>query len=183
MNSMGTTTLMSLADFELLDAGADEVELLRGELIRVPAPQRSHMQICRRLLVLLVAAIERSKRSNLEGRIGEVEVEMGYLVSRNPTSWLRPDVSVTHPDQPGERYYEGAPLVVFEVVSEYDTASRLNMKVADYLSHGTAEVWVIYPDARHAWVYRGTLPEATRETLAIHSDLLPGVEIPLDEIL
>ena len=70
-----------------------------------------------------------------------------------------------------------------EVVSEHDTATRLNSKVAAYLANGSAEVWVIYPEARHAWVYRNGVPAATRETAAIHSDLLPGIEIPLDEIL
>jgi Uma2 family endonuclease len=183
MDYMGTTTLMSFAEFELLDFGADDVELLRGELIRLPPPQREHMQICRRLLKVLDAALERWKRNNPEARIGEVEVEMGYLVSSSPSSWLRPDVSLTHPDQPGDHYYEGAPLVAFEVVSEYDTATRVERKVADYLAHGTAEVWMIYPETRHAWVYRGAADEATRETEAIHSDLLPGIEIRLDEIL
>ena len=183
MDDMGTTTLMSFEEFELLDAGADDVELLRGELIRMPPPQRKHMQICRRLLKLLEAALERWKRSNPDGRIGEVEIEMGYLVSTDPRSWLQPDVSLTHPDQPGERYYEGAPLMVFEVVSEYDTATRLDKKVAVYLAHGPAEVWVIYPELRHAWVYRGAGLTTTRETEAIHSDLLPGIEIRLDEIL
>jgi Uma2 family endonuclease len=182
MEDMGTTTLMSFADFELLDAGADDVELLRGELIRVPPPQRKHMEICQRLFKLLDAALDRWKRANSEAGIGELHIEMGYRVSRNPQSWLRPDLSLTHPDQPGERYYEGAPLVVFEVVSAYDTATRLDKKVADYLANGAAEVWVIYPEARHAWVHRDAAA-ATRETEAIHSDLLPGIEIPLDEIL
>ena len=57
----------------------------------------------------------------------------------------------------------------------------MDKKVTDYLAHGAAEVWVIYPETRHAWVYRQSAPAATRET--IHSDLLPGIEIPLDEIL
>ena len=183
MDDMGTTTMMSFAEFELLEWGADDVELLRGELIRLPPAQRNHMQICRRLFKLLDAALERWKRSNPEARIGELEIEMGYLISSDPRSWLQPDLSLTHPDQPGERYYEGSPLVVFEVFSEYDTATRLDKKVAVYLAHGAAEVWVIYPEARHAWVHRAAMPAATRETEAIHSDLLPGVEIPLDEIL
>src|ERR1035437_8306261 len=183
MDDMATTTLMSFAEFVLLDFGADDVELLRGELIRIPPPQREHMHVCRRLFEMLKAALERWKRANPEARIGEVEIEMGYLISSDPRSWLRPDLSLTHPDQPGDRYYEGAPLVVFEIVSEYDTATRLDKKVADYLAHGAAEVWVIYPEARHAWVHRAAMPAATRETEATHSDLLPGIEIPLDQIL
>jgi Uma2 family endonuclease len=183
MDDMGTTTLMSFAELELLDAGADDVELLRGELIRVPPPLRKHMQTCQRLFELTDAALELWKRTNSEVRVGKLHIEMGYLIASDPRSWLRPDLSLTHPDQPGERYYEGAPLVVFEVVSEYDTATRLDKKVAVYLAHGAAEVWVIYPEARHAWVHRAAVPAATRETAAIHSDLLPGIEIPLDDIL
>jgi Uma2 family endonuclease len=115
--------------------------------------------------------------------MGQVEIEMGYRMSGEPPTWLRPDVSLTHPDQPGESYYEGAPLVVFEVVSEFDQAARLDRKVAVYLANGAAEVWVIYPEARHAWVHRHGVPAATLETEAIHGDLLPGVEIPLSEVL
>jgi Uma2 family endonuclease len=183
MDDMGTTTLMSFEDFELLDAGADDVELLRGELIRMPPPQRRHMEICERLFELLKAALDRRRRANSEAGVGKLHIEMGYLVSTDPRSWLQPDVSLTHPDQPGERYYEGAPLVAFEVVSEYDTATRLDKKVADYLAYGAAEVWVIYPELRHAWVYRGAGLMTTRENEAIHSDLLPGIGIPLHEIL
>src|ERR1017187_7861693 len=167
MDDMGTTTLMSFEEFELLDAGADDVELLRGELIRTLPPQRRHMEICERLFELLKAALDRRKRANSEAGIGKLHIEIGYLVSRNPRCWLRPDLSLTHPDQSGERYYEGAPLVVFEVVSEYDTATRLDKRVADYLAQGAAEVWVIYPELRHAWVYRGAGLTTTRESKAI----------------
>jgi Uma2 family endonuclease len=183
MDVMGTTTLMSFAEFELLDWGADDLELLRGELIRLPPPQRNHMEICQRLFKLLDAALERWKRANSEAAIGELHIEMGYLISSHKRTWLRPDLSLTHLNQPGDRYYEGAPLIVFEVVSEYDTAVRLDAKVAAYLANGAAEVWVIYPETRHALVYRNAVPAATRESAAIHSDLLPGIEIPLDEIL
>lgn len=52
MHVMGMPTRMSFAEFELLGAGADEVELLRGELIRLPPRQRKHREICERLFEL-----------------------------------------------------------------------------------------------------------------------------------
>ncbi len=107
---------------------------------------------------------------------------MGYLLSGEPRSWLQPDVSLTHPDQPGDRYYEGAPLMAFEIVSEFDTARQMEAKVAEYLAHGSAEVWVIYPDTRHAWVYERATPSARREHRAIRSPLLPAVEIAIADI-
>jgi len=184
MTIMGTTTtLMSLAEFERLAEGPDQVELLKGELVRMPPPQRDHMEICHRLYDPLKAAVTRLKTATPNAMLGNVYIEMGYLLSGDPRSWLRPDVSLTHPQLPGDRYYEGAPLMVFEVVSENDTARELEGKVAAYLADGAAEVWVIYPDTRHAWVYDRASPAARRETRSIRSELLPGIEILLDEIL
>jgi Uma2 family endonuclease len=163
---MGTTTLMSFAEFERLEEGPDQIELLKGELIRVPPPQREHMEICEELFIRLRTEVDLARKTQLGVNLGKVHVEMGYLLSGDPRSWLRPDVSLTHPGQSGGRYYEGAPLMVFEVVSE-----------------SAAEVWVIYPDTRHAWVYDNSSPAARCETRSIRSPLLPGIEIPLEDIL
>jgi len=183
ITAMGTTTLMSLAEFERLDEGADQIELLKGELIRLPPPQRNHMEICERLYDDMKAAVTRLKTTMPTANLGKVHIEMSYLLSGEPRSWLRPDVSLTHPNQPGDRYYEGAPLMVFEVVSENDTARDLEGKVAAYLADGAEEVWVIYPDSRRAWVCDRSSPAARCETRSFHSKLLPGIEILLDEIL
>jgi Uma2 family endonuclease len=178
---MATTTMMSLAEFERLEQGPDQIELLKGELVRMPPPQRAHMEIARRLFKLLDPAVEGRLREQPAINLGTVFFEMGYLLSRNPASWLRPDVSLNHPDQEGDRYFTGAPLIVFEVVSESDTAPQLDEKVSEYLAGGAGEVWLIYPNRRHAWVYDGSA-SARHETSAIRSALLPGIEIPLDQI-
>ena len=185
MTVMGTTTttLMSFAEFERIEQGADHIELLKGELIRMPPAQRPHMESSQELFKRLDAAVDLSRKTQPNIKLGKVHIEMGYLLSGDPRSWLQPDVSLTYPDQPGERYYEGAPLMVFEIVSEYDSARHLEAKVAEYLAHGAAEVWVIYPDTRHARVYDNSSPAARRETRSIHSNLLPGIEILLDDIL
>ena len=60
--------------------------------------------------------------------------------SSDPRSWLRPDVSVTYPDQPKDRYYQGAPLMVFEIVSKATRVRELEAKVTEFLAHGAAEV-------------------------------------------
>ena len=184
MTVMGTTTtLMSFAEFERLEQGPDQIELLKGELIRVPPPLSDHMEICHRLYKPLDAGVDLARKANPSVKLGKVFIEMGYLLSSDPRSWLRPDVSVTHPDQTKDRYYLGAPLMAFEIVSENDSARELEAKVTEFLAHGAAEVWVIYPDVRHAWVYNRSTGAARCETKSIRSDLLPGIEIPLDEIL
>jgi Uma2 family endonuclease len=184
MISMGavTTNLMSLEEFERLDT-TDQVELLKGELIRMPPAQYDHDESAERLFLLLNTALDRLPESSPDSPIGKVHHERGYLFPGHPPSWLKPDVSISHPGQLHRRYYEGAPLMVFEIVSEYDRAKDLEAKVAEYLANGAAEVWVIYPSKRHAWVYHSATRAAILETKSVHSDLLPGIEIPFTEFL
>ncbi len=171
---------MSFAEFERLDFGADRVELLNGEVVRMPPPQNPHMDVCERLYDLLKAAAGKLRSEGYP--VGTVHIERGYRFTTEPPSWLQPDVSVTHPDQPGGPYYLGAPLIAFEVVSPSQLARDLEEKVSEYLANGSAEVWLIYPKQRHAWLHDGS-GTARREASAITTPLLPGVEIPLERIL
>ena len=178
---MAATTLMSFAEFERLEQGPDHIELLKGELIRVPPPYLMCMQVCEKLFERLKAAVERLRQADSTLNLGSVHIEMGYLFAGTPASWLRPDVSLTHPGQPSDRFYLGAPLIAFDVVSESDSAPQLDEKVSEYFANGAAEVWLIYPNRRHAWVYEG--PEAARNEInSLHTPLLPGIEIPFGEI-
>jgi Uma2 family endonuclease len=54
-------------------------------------------------------------------------------------------------------------------------------KVATYLANGVSEVWLVYPRQPHAVVF--DRPGIRNEAHSIHTDLLPGVEIPLGQIL
>jgi len=179
MKWMATTTLMSFADFERLDGGSEHLELLKGELVRMPPPIRPHMETCRRLFRVLDTFVERLRAEGVPA-LGTVFFEMGYRMAGDVPSWLRPDISLSHPAQSGEQYFEGAPLIAFEVVSEHDKAKDLHAKVSEYLANGSQEVWLIYPDAREAVVFT---PGAAKVAAAIRTDLLPGLEIPLDSIL
>jgi Uma2 family endonuclease len=173
---MATTTLMSFAEFERLEGGPDHLELLKGELVRMPPPYADHMEVVERLFECLNAAlVERQD-------VGKVHVEMGYLLSTEHPSWLRPDVTLTHPGQPRDRFYLGAPLIAFEVVSDHDKAFDLDAKVSEFLLNGSQEVWLIYPRTRHAVVF-GPAGATRTESAAIRTDLLPGLDIPLDRVL
>lgn len=178
---MATTTLTSFAEFERMDFGEGKVELLRGEVLRMPPPFFHHQNCAETLFKRLDALVENLRQST-SARLGRVHHEMGYRLAGEPASWLQPDVSLTHPDQPVEKYYLGAPLLAFEVVSDSQSAAEVDAKVSEYLANGAAEVWMIYPKQRHAWVFT---PDgaARRETGAIRSSLLPGIEIALSEIL
>jgi Uma2 family endonuclease len=183
---MATTTLMSFAEFEQLEEGFEDIELLNGELIRMPYPQAAHMEIAQWLFKLLDSAVEHLRKGSPSLKLGRVYMEMGYRLPGEPGSGLRPDVSLTHPNQLVDRFYIGAPLIAFEIVSESESARRLDEKVRLFLANGAAEVWLIYPalspNLGHALVYDGSAT-VRNETRSIHTSLLPGIDIPLSEIL
>jgi len=172
-----TSGLMTFEEFELLPDQPGKQELLEGELIALPPAKKRHNKIGQRIFVILFDNIDRAPRDKVNPALGEVHHEMGYRVSRNPDSWLIPDVSITHPGQAGDDYYEGAPLLAVEVVSPSNAAEQMAKKVGTYLSNGAREVWVVYPKMHSVWVYREGTGTLVTETL--QTDLLPGLSIDL----
>ena len=168
------TTLTVEEFLQLPGLPAGKRELLRGELIELPPAKRKHNQAAHRMQKWLEAAVAAA------GIAGEVYIEMGYRFGS--LHWLQPDVSLTRPDQPGEDYFEGSPLLAVEIVSEYNTPRKINAKREEYLAHGAAEVWVIYPENRQMRIYRPGGVEEIRSGI-FDAPLLGGQRIDLDAII
>ena len=177
---MGTvTTPMTFEEFERLPERPGKAELLRGELIELPAARQYHNDISQLFFLALHEVVQGLKRDRPDLPLGKAHMETGYQLSA--CSWLQPDVSLTHPAQPVRDYYQGAPLLAVEVVSESNTAAAIESKIREYLTHGGREVWVVYPKTKSVRVYRegtATLCEAT-----LKSDLLPGFSLDLRSVL
>jgi Uma2 family endonuclease len=131
----------------------------------------------KRLDALLAELNARGDASGLEA----VEIETGYRIGLN--QWLQPDVSITRTGQPAGEYYEGAPALAVEIISESNRASQVSAKIHEYLTNGGLEVWVIYPQTGHAVIHRSSTPHAISVTGRFQSELLPGMIIDLDEVL
>ncbi len=174
---MATTTLMTWEQFLKLEEEPGKTELLEGEVIHVPPAKLRHMEIVERFYELLKGAVEHLSITQPALRLGRVHMEMGYLLMQDPRSWLIPDVSITQFEQARGDYYEGSPLFAFEVVSPDDRVGELTRKVQEFLKHGAAEVWLIFPDQRYAQVYERGASQPRIEAEAVRSALLPGIEI------
>lgn len=169
---MGATTLLSFEEFESLPTEPGKMELLDGELIRLPPGKLKHTKIIHRLQKLLEPVIE---RSSVAAGLGSVWVEAGYKLG--PRAWLQPDVSISHRDQVSNDYFEGAPALAVEVISESNTAEQTDRKVKTYLAHGGIEVWVVYPKTECVWVFRQGQAEEFRGVL--HSSLVANLSLDL----
>src|SRR5437899_926504 len=80
-----TTNLLSWEAFEQLPDDGMHRELIEGELICLPPPKFTHMEIIRRLHHALLILEDRS--------LGRVYVEGGYKLGANPSTWIEPDIS------------------------------------------------------------------------------------------
>ena len=172
---MGTTTLLSFEEFEQLPDEPGKLEFLDGELIQLPPAKFRHMELARRIQVLLMRAVA---KAGVSARLGEVYLETGYKFGSR--AWLQPDVSIPYRDQPRGDYLESAPALAVEVISKSNSAEQMDRKVNIYLTNGGAEVWLVYPTTRCVWVYREGHAEQFQSLL--RSPLLPGLEIDLSQL-
>jgi Uma2 family endonuclease len=172
---------MTFGEFERLPEHPGKQELLRGELIELPPPKKHHNLVADAFFLALVQAITNMRTEGAHPPIGIACREMGYRVTRNPDSWLVPDVSISHHDQPGDVYFEGAPFVAIEIVSPSNTAEQIEAKIELYLANGSREVWVLYPKTVSLWVYREST--ATLITGKFESALVPELAIDLAKLI
>lgn len=160
-----------------------KTELLDGELIQMPPAKRSHNKLGKRLFLRLFQLAETLSAQGMALGFGDVEFEMGYKIGSKPDSWLIPDVSITHSNQSGDDYYEGAPLIAIEVISESNTAAKIDRKIEKYLANGGQEVWVVYGETRRVLTYFAGRDEVEIGRTHIRSRALAEVSgIPLADL-
>lgn len=78
-------------------------------------------------------------------------VEVRMRVS--PTRYRVPDLVVVRGGKPSGRVITEPPLLVVEILSPEDRASRVGMKIDDYLRFGVGCVWVIEPQTGYGHIY------------------------------
>ncbi len=176
-----STSLMTFEEFERLPEEPGKFELLDGELIQMPPAKSKHSKIVKRVFALLDDVVGRLHLQGKAPELGEVFVETGYRLGSR--TWLQPDVSILHASQNEQEYFEGAPALAVEIISESNTASEMDRKVRRYLAHGGREVWLIYPETRSIWIHQAGSPAALSHAGCFSSTLLPGEEFDLEQIL
>ena len=124
-------------------------ELLDGELMMVPAPNRKHQ----RILGTLYAELRRFTR---EHGAGEVFVAP-FDVVLSDTNVVQPDVlflSRAREHRSTEENVRGAPDLVIEILSPSTADRDLGYKHELYGRHGVLEYWIVDPVAETVAVHR-----------------------------
>jgi Uma2 family endonuclease len=129
-----------------------KMELVCGKVVVVAPFGRPQSKLTGRIVRSLSAFVEPL-------RIGELHIELGYILARNPDVVLAPDVSfIDNRAQAAagewERFFEGPPTLAVEVTSPTDREPEIARKVRDYLAAGASRVWVVRPDRATVTVHR-----------------------------
>ena len=129
-----------------------KMELVHGEVVTMAPAGGDHGRKASRLSAKLLSFIERHA-------LGDIGVEVGYLLKRNPDLVRAPDVSFTVASRLQEgrfpdSFVEGPPTLAVEVVSPKDHDDDVATKVEEYLAAGTERVWVVRPKVQTITVHR-----------------------------
>jgi Uma2 family endonuclease len=182
-DTLTRTDWVTAEEFYRWCKGEGRSELVEGRIVEMPpvGPMNGSTD------VRFVAPLGKFVRRN---RLGEVYLNTGFILRRNPDTVRGPDEAfvsnekiAAHP--PPERgYWPVIPDLTVEIVSPDDTPGEVDAKVAEYLDVGVRLVWVLYPRLRHVRVFVPGQPVEVIEpegTLR-GGDVLPGFELPLAEI-
>jgi len=152
-------------------------ELVEGELRKISPAGVEHGYVAGKIAISLGSFVYGRKL----GRVYPADV--GFQLGRDPDTVRAPDASFVRAARVTKtsKYFEGAPDVVFEVVSPNDRYSEIEAKTREYLRAGTLAVVIVDPQTRAVRIHR---PAGTTDiTDAIElPDILAGWKLPLTEL-
>jgi Uma2 family endonuclease len=165
----GMTTATGVSVEEYLNTSYDpDCEYVDGEVLERNMGEPDHAGLQGLILMWLGA---------LEKQLGiYVWPEMRVQVA--PTRFRVPDIAVTTWKVKG-RFLRQAPLLCVEVLSPEDRASRVEIRIDDYLKFGVPHVWMIDPRRRVAWSYTR---DARREAVSVLTTREPRIELPIADL-
>jgi len=124
--------------------------------------------------------------------LGQVVSEMLFLLIPVTNLQRRPDLAFVSFERwprgrpvPKGPAWEVVPNLAIEVVSPSNLADKVMEKIEDYFSAGVQRVWVIYPEIAKLYDYDSptSVKILTPDKLLEGGDILPGLQLPLTEIL
>jgi Uma2 family endonuclease len=175
---MTSRTLLTIDEYNTLpEKEGVKYELDERELIAVLAsPSLFHNMIRDRLGSKLYVFVE-------EHKLGLIAWETDFRLSE--TTVRIPDISFMRAERlsgldPRKRP-EGAPDLAIEIASPSDRPDDLARKAHQYLATGARAVWILYPEARLAYLDRpGGHIEVRADAHSLDDpELLPGLTAPL----
>jgi Uma2 family endonuclease len=157
-------------------------EVLEGELFLTPAPTPRHQDVVLELASVLREFVQGSGR----GRV--VLSPCDVVFSKHDI--LQPDiffVAAGRENLTGEKYVDGAPDLVIEVLSPSTELRDREAKAKLYAAFGVREMWLVDPEAKAIEVLVNSAEGFRRESLCVGTEtlrsvVLAGLELPVAKV-
>ena len=178
---MTTEQLLALPD------DGKERWLIRGELREKEMTRRNrgHSRTEGKIAYLLRRWMESQPEPRGEVLVGEA----GVRLRRNPDTTVGVEVAyvsaqTADADPHEERFLDGIPVLVVEILSPSDSEEEINEKLRSYIDAGVKFAWVVDPRFRTITVYR---PDAEPELFNVNDTIsgephLPGFNVAVAEV-
>jgi Uma2 family endonuclease len=113
--------------------------------------------------------------------VGETEFRIG-------SNRFRPDVAVLLQTRWERIGSSSSPLpeppdIAIEVISPSESAVALDLKTASYLDAGVQEVWLLFHESEHLFIYTAESVRRLDRSSNIETPLLPGWSLAMSDLL
>ncbi|MEZ4835244.1 MAG: Uma2 family endonuclease [Caldilineaceae bacterium] len=172
-------------DYACLPDDGWKYEVMKGRLYITPAPAPQHQRVILRLSQQLTTYVDKRK-------LGEIFIAPVDVILPNALGApVQPDIFLVNAEDAeivGEKYVEGVPALVVDVLSPSNWLDDRRTKLEIYAEAGVSEYWIVDPRARTVEVF--TLADQGYELLGRYavgevasSRLLDGFAVAVDAII
>ena len=178
MSTAHATTLITAEEFAEMNLDGP-CELVRGEIVEMTRPDKSHGSVCARVSLSLM-------QWALPTRQGEVITnDSCILTERDPDTMRGADVAFVPANllrngrlPRGNQSLGMIPTLCVEVLSPSNSWSEMRRKIDEYLTVGVHEVWIVDPELHTVELFRSDSGSALfRESQTLASVELPGFSV------
>ncbi len=167
----------------------ERLELFRGKIFKLSAPNTKHQVVSRNILTPLVIFLKQKPCQTFAAPFDVRLPVKNRKKDHEVTTVVQPDVCVICDESKiDSRGCCGAPDLVVEILSPGNSKKEVRLKHELYEEAGVKEYWIVYPEEESIAVFNlnnsnkfnGAIIYASGETIL--SESIPGFSINLNEI-
>jgi len=132
----------------------ERLELFRGKIFRLSAPNRQHQEIAREIFVPLANFL---KNKQCQVFIAPFDVRLPVKNRKKDnevTTVVQPDICVICDEEKlDKRGCCGAPDLMVEILSPGNSKKEVKLKYELYEEAGVLEYWIVYPEEENVGVF------------------------------
>jgi Uma2 family endonuclease len=155
LSQLDLTARYTYADY-LLWQFSERVELIKGYIMRMSAPNRRHQHISGNLQFLMTSYFRKIKCNlyNAPFDVRFYDRSKSLKADRDIYTVVQPDLCVIcDASKLDERGCLGAPDWIIEILSPGNSKKEVQKKYDLYEEHGVREYWVVYPNEQSVFQF------------------------------